>query len=294
MGGWLNPSILFIMRRLLTATLLAAAQLSTTAGNVQRAATTINTKSAPVYTSTSNIYYIKTANKITLNDCTIELRGYQNTTTTVENDETVYTQKIDYYVKTNTTLENISQIEWLFTGSTNSQIDFSIDEYLIQPITDSTTIGTVNLFLSGQYDYYSTLEYLKNNQNISTSLIVTDAGASFIRQDFDQVYNYVRVRLETSFYGTPSIESVVAATQDLYTQLDVTIINDIPVNPTTYEVVDIGGLMFEILGMPFAWISIAFNLTLWPGTPYAINISRIAFVLISSLILIFIIKKVIK
>lgn len=43
----------------------------------------------------------------------------------------------------------------------------------------------------------------------------------------------------------------------------------------TYEVVDIPGLMFEVIGMPFAFVSQAFNLTLFPGTPYQINIANL-------------------
>lgn len=60
------------------------------------------------------------------------------------------------------------------------------------------------------------------------------------------------------------------------------------------EIVDIPGLMFTILGMPFAWLSQAFNLTIFPGTPYAINIARLMIVIISSLMLLIIIKKLIK
>lgn len=63
---------------------------------------------------------------------------------------------------------------------------------------------------------------------------------------------------------------------------------------TTTEIVDIPGLMFTILGMPFAWLSTAFNLTVFPGTPYAVNISHIFFAIIGALILIYIIKKVLK
>lgn len=43
----------------------------------------------------------------------------------------------------------------------------------------------------------------------------------------------------------------------------------------TYEVIDIPGLMWQILEMPFAFVSQAFNLTLFPGTPYQVNISNL-------------------
>lgn len=62
----------------------------------------------------------------------------------------------------------------------------------------------------------------------------------------------------------------------------------------TIEVVDIAGLLWQILGMPFAWISTAFNLTLFPGTQYSINIAALFMEIIGVLILIFILKKMLK
>lgn len=60
------------------------------------------------------------------------------------------------------------------------------------------------------------------------------------------------------------------------------------------EVIDIPGLLFTILGMPFAFISQAFNLTIFPGTAYELNLTHIFLALIVSGIIIFIIKKVLK
>ena len=59
----------------------------------------------------------------------------------------------------------------------------------------------------------------------------------------------------------------------------------------TYEVIDIPGLMMYILGMPFSFISTAFNLTLFQGTQYQINISSIFMTIVFALLLIFIIRK---
>lgn len=66
------------------------------------------------------------------------------------------------------------------------------------------------------------------------------------------------------------------------------------IETNNYEVIDLPGLMFDILGMPFAWLSTAFNLTIFPGTPYAINISHIIMAILGCLLLIVIVKKVIK
>ena len=59
----------------------------------------------------------------------------------------------------------------------------------------------------------------------------------------------------------------------------------------TVEVIDVGGLFWTILGMPFAFISQAFNLTFFPGTPYSINVANLIFTIIGALILIFIIRR---
>lgn len=60
------------------------------------------------------------------------------------------------------------------------------------------------------------------------------------------------------------------------------------------EVIDLPGLLFSILTMPFSFISVAFNLTIFPGTPYQLNISNLIMTIIASLLLIFIIRKFLK
>lgn len=59
-----------------------------------------------------------------------------------------------------------------------------------------------------------------------------------------------------------------------------------------YEVIDLPGIMFDVLTMPFTFISIAFNLTLFPYTPYQINISNLFLSIIAALIFVMIIKKI--
>lgn len=57
-----------------------------------------------------------------------------------------------------------------------------------------------------------------------------------------------------------------------------------------YEVIDIPSIMFNILTMPFAFISTAFNLTLFPGTPYQLNLSNLFLTIIAIMIFVFIIR----
>ena len=60
------------------------------------------------------------------------------------------------------------------------------------------------------------------------------------------------------------------------------------------EVVDIPGLMFTVLTMPFSFISTAFNLTLFPGTPYQINISELFLGIIGLLMFVWSVGKIIQ
>lgn len=62
----------------------------------------------------------------------------------------------------------------------------------------------------------------------------------------------------------------------------------------TQEVIDIPGVLLQILVMPFTFMSTAFNFTFWQGTPYAINIGHLLLGLLIALIIIFIIRKIIK
>ena len=57
-----------------------------------------------------------------------------------------------------------------------------------------------------------------------------------------------------------------------------------------YEVIDLPGLMWQILTMPFAFVSQAFNLTLFPGTPYQLNIANLFLSIIAILTFVWLIS----
>lgn len=63
---------------------------------------------------------------------------------------------------------------------------------------------------------------------------------------------------------------------------------------TDQEVINIPDIMFTVLGMPFAWFSTAFNFTLFPNTPYAVNISHVLLGIAVACLAIFIIKRILK
>ena len=60
------------------------------------------------------------------------------------------------------------------------------------------------------------------------------------------------------------------------------------------EIIDIPGLMFTILTLPFSFISQGFNLTIFPNTPYQINFSNLFLTIISVFMILWIIKRILK
>jgi len=64
--------------------------------------------------------------------------------------------------------------------------------------------------------------------------------------------------------------------------------------PVNYEIVDIPDLLFTILTMPFSFYSTAFNLTIFPGTPYALNFGNLVLTIVAAMILLYLIRKIIK
>ena len=60
------------------------------------------------------------------------------------------------------------------------------------------------------------------------------------------------------------------------------------------DYVDIPSLILTIITLPFSFISQAFNITLFKGTPYAINVSTMLLTIVGGAILIWLIVKIIK
>lgn len=60
-----------------------------------------------------------------------------------------------------------------------------------------------------------------------------------------------------------------------------------------YEVVDIPTLMFTILTLPFSFITQAFNITLFPNTPYSINIGNLFLSIVAIILLMWLLQKII-
>ncbi len=58
------------------------------------------------------------------------------------------------------------------------------------------------------------------------------------------------------------------------------------------EIIDLPSLIFTIISLPFTFITQAFNLTIFKGTPYELNFANVISLIIGGLILIYIIKMI--
>ena len=85
-------------------------------------------------------------------------------------------------------------------------------------------------------------------------------------------------------------DNMIPMKTSLYDFYDATISGTNIIPSGTYEVIDIPGLMWQILTMPFAFVSQAFNLTLFPGTPYQLNISNLFLSIIAVAVFIWLIS----
>lgn len=202
----------------------------------------------------------------------------------------------------------------LYQGATDSNYNMYYT-YQCTSNTPITMIGDLNMY---EYtDYYNVMQYMdiNNLENIrnydptnETTLLHTDTNITMLynqTQNNSQAFNFGAYILGTI---EPQAFCIITESTTITNIIEYGAISNnyagiIPKELTTsynavefnYEVVDIPNIMLIILTLPFSFISQAFNpITLFPNTPYALNIGNIILVIITTLILIWIVKKIIK
>ena len=142
-------------------------------------------------------------------------------------------------------------------------------------------------------------EIYNDNDAVSTN---TDIWPE-IDEEIMLTYNttvYVVAITKMSYAGTPKFTSFNSNTNVLLQRswinpngqpYDINIsTTNTTAGSTNYEVVDIPGLCFQILTMPFSFMSTAFNITIFQGTPYSINISQLFLSIFALLIFAWLLK----
>lgn len=156
-------------------------------------------------------------------------------------------------------------------------------------------------FLNGQNytDYYDLLNYVYMDENTTLvqeeTLTTIDPNDDRNKSYQYQYKNYLYFEFNLTYSGLPEeLRNNLRNNLNIISEINLKQNYRIVLPDNTYEVIDLAGLMFTILGMPFAWISTAFNFTIFAGTPYAVNIGEILLSLIAVMIGLIIIRIVIK
>ena len=143
-----------------------------------------------------------------------------------------------------------------------------------------TKVGSIttpgNMGVSVNYYDYTEINLTPNR----TNYIVIDYVLSVTAYEYDQ-FNDTTEQIT---------DNMIPMKTSLYDFYDATISGTNIIPSGTYEVIDIPGLMWQILTMPFAFVSQAFNLTLFPGTPYQLNISNLFLSIIAVAVFIWLIS----
>ena len=319
MGGR-NSALLcyfFMIRNLITATLVAIAPINKV-NNINRTGTTVHTQVSQFSTIMTNSNVIKDeewatndgqpyleagryyvikelqSTPLELLNKTVLIKGYQYTILDEPNEQNY--QIIDYYIRVESTLSDYTfeNLEFIFNGTNGSELYYQ--DYYFQ-YTSSSSMPNIDTFLLSNNYTLNQLDTLKNTTltNLTGSnaeIDTVDANASITTPTN---YKYYRWRLEMRIDDPTTITPQNAINDTAHYYENVKVVYFYNTNVEIHqEVIDLPGLLFSILGMPFAWISTAFNLTIFPGTPYAVNLSHLFIAIIGALILIIILKKILK
>lgn len=201
----------------------------------------------------------------------IHITPYRNTI----NNSLTFETKYAMAAASNENL-HISVWQYVTTQDLDSYIDLTtynakeIYEELLTEL-DQTKIITTNY--NGDNQVSNFWNWIYYNQTITIQSITEDLWVYM----YAVVYNITSSSQAKSIHIAPS----EFTWQGQYLQ-------------ENYEVVDIPNLMFTILTLPFAWYSTAFNLTIFPGTPYSLNFGNLVLTIVAAMILMYLIKKVIK
>lgn len=159
-------------------------------------------------------------------------------------------------------------------GVVNSTLMIYPEDYNIQ-----TTKYLINASYSnnGENGFYNSLISYSSTRNYELNHVPTIAELS-MQYTSQSSFNLSTYRLSNS-----SFVDIVNHTANLYFYI---------LPNTNREVVDIWGLAFSMITLPFTFFSTAFNLTIFEGTPYAFNFSWFLVSVLCVLVLITLIRLV--
>ena len=226
----------------------------------------------------------------------------------IDNEQEIYMFKIDLFENVTKFKINVDMI-WNFTENTGNSYIYSTtdskvyNDYLDLNINSNTQIAsfTNNFFLGkANYKYNLVASSINNNimypNEIEPMLTPGKTNYLFIINSFysnsEQYTNGLEEQNITATTNQADLKGYMATN---FTPLNTASFNIwYNTNPQYQEIIDIPGLMFTVLTMPFTFISTAFDLTLFPGTPYQLNISMLFMAIIGVMIFAWILSMIVK
>lgn len=195
------------------------------------------------------------------------------------------TAQTKYYVRT------------LTTRNTNIETYFSTDNYtnkwknnsLYERLTDVIYgIGGYNNIITDKIENYDYVEHGVINLDLTLDLTYYPNTTTYTL-----IYIQDRVILPENTTGFTNVWTT-GNNDSLSPDFNITLEGTKGINPTTTEIVNVPGVMIDVLGMPFTFVSTAFNLTLFPGTPYELNFSTLFLSLIAVVIFVFLVRLILR
>lgn len=233
-----------------------------------------------------------------INPYQIVFMKIQNTTDTVNSFNWIYTiQPREIWI--GGTRQNYQYKKQVYVSQNTTQLElfWQMLQLNIQTIPGTSTYWSYNPWLMRD-------RLLSNLQNklqdeLLTRLIATNAPTP--EESTTTISEYKNETNIVIFYT--ELISTISQKQNNYnvadtifgdnTTLKLKTFTDVP-QPTNYEVVNVPGLLFQILTMPFTFYSQAFNLTLFPGTPYQFSVTHILLFIVALLIFAYIIRLIMR
>lgn len=199
-----------------------------------------------------------------------------------------------------------------YSGITNNTIDYEISllnnsNLISYPLIDIDLIQYKTNNDLSQYINQTNYAILNNQLKIFTDITNNFSYTqtkNIINDELDETYNITTTIQLNNIWKTYMITyvkwnnttyqelNINNPSSDLLTMDNAEIYGSIYTGDS-YEVIDIPNLMFTILTLPFSFISQAFNLTLFPNTPYSINIGNLFLSVIAIILLMWLLQKII-
>lgn len=171
-------------------------------------------------------------------------------------------------------------------------IDFLNGQDLTTKQAYTTAISHLDNFISDNSSRSQT--YTMTNETYAD--FINEYEINFAAQDnFTSFLIKIWINYPQSFVNDITIVTPYSPFGTYGRQLtyDIQWITDVPQSGTG-EIIDIPGMMLMVLGMPFTFVAQAFDLTIFPGTYYQVNLAHIALAVIGAGLIIFVFKKFLK